>query len=392
MTSGAPAAPAPPATINVTSLWGGARTTPSRRSSTTSRRRPASRQLRGQPDQLRDGPPVARSRAATRRTSRSCRASASCGSSRKDGSHQEDQRPRASIPRRLEANYPPGILDAGHGRRRALRRSWSSSTARARSGIGPTSFKAAGVTAAEDAGTTSRRLITTLKGKGDKTPLALGAKDSWTLTDWFESIYLRQAGVDAYDKLFSAGRRLDRPDRLEGRRRPCSRSSTNDNVVGGINGALGRAFDGRRSRQVFEPDPDGATCTTRAASSAASRPARRTRPSRSARPSTGSDFPTFGGSGDTTATIGGDVIAALTDEPGRQGVHPVHDHRRRRHTWAKTGAIISPVKARRRRASIPNDLAEEGSRSGRGRVRRPSTTAPTCCRPAPRTWAPCSRT
>src|SRR5439155_26022273 len=47
-------------------------------------------------------------------------------------------------------------------------------------------------------------LITTLQGKGDATPLALGAKDSWTLTDWLEEVYLRQNGPDAYKKLFSA--------------------------------------------------------------------------------------------------------------------------------------------------------------------------------------------
>ena len=35
-------------------------------------------------------------------------------------------------------------------------------------------------------------------------PLALGALDGWTLTDWFENIYIRQAGVEAYDTLFCA--------------------------------------------------------------------------------------------------------------------------------------------------------------------------------------------
>jgi alpha-glucoside transport system substrate-binding protein len=36
-----------------------------------------------------------------------------------------------------------------------------------------------------------------------KTPWAVGAKGSWTLTDWFENIYLLQAGPDKYDQLFS---------------------------------------------------------------------------------------------------------------------------------------------------------------------------------------------
>jgi alpha-glucoside transport system substrate-binding protein len=31
--------------------------------------------------------------------------------------------------------------------------------------------------------------------------VALGASDGWTLTDWFENVYLRSAGADMYDKL-----------------------------------------------------------------------------------------------------------------------------------------------------------------------------------------------
>jgi alpha-glucoside transport system substrate-binding protein len=43
------------------------------------------------------------------------------------------------------------------------------------------------------------------KAKGD-TPWAVGAQgrdNSWTLTDWFENIYARQAGQDNYTKLFN---------------------------------------------------------------------------------------------------------------------------------------------------------------------------------------------
>jgi alpha-glucoside transport system substrate-binding protein len=34
-----------------------------------------------------------------------------------------------------------------------------------------------------------------------KKPLAIGAQDGWTLTDWFENIYVRMAGPDMYTKL-----------------------------------------------------------------------------------------------------------------------------------------------------------------------------------------------
>jgi alpha-glucoside transport system substrate-binding protein len=34
-----------------------------------------------------------------------------------------------------------------------------------------------------------------------KTPLSIGGQDGWTLTDWFENIYVRMVGVDDYMKL-----------------------------------------------------------------------------------------------------------------------------------------------------------------------------------------------
>ena len=37
--------------------------------------------------------------------------------------------------------------------------------------------------------------------KAGKTPLSIGAQDGWTLTDWFENIYVRMVGPDMYMKL-----------------------------------------------------------------------------------------------------------------------------------------------------------------------------------------------
>lgn len=33
------------------------------------------------------------------------------------------------------------------------------------------------------------------------TPISVGGADGWTLTDWFENVYLRTAGADLYDQL-----------------------------------------------------------------------------------------------------------------------------------------------------------------------------------------------
>ncbi len=41
----------------------------------------------------------------------------------------------------------------------------------------------------------------TLSSSGIATPIAVGGGDGWTLTDWFENVYIRTAGVAMYDKL-----------------------------------------------------------------------------------------------------------------------------------------------------------------------------------------------
>ena len=71
--------------------------------------------------------------------------------------------------------------------------------------------------------------------------MALGAKDDWNLTDWFENIYIRQAGVDAYDKLFSADG--DWADPTVQKDVDTMLEVINDKyVVGGIDAAVGRAW------------------------------------------------------------------------------------------------------------------------------------------------------
>ncbi len=78
------------------------------------------------------------------------------------------------------------------------------------------------------------------EAQGDK-PWALGAKDSWTLTDWFENIYVRQAGPDKYASLFSG--KLDFTDpSVSQALKTMTDTLTNDSVFGGIDGALGTDF------------------------------------------------------------------------------------------------------------------------------------------------------
>jgi alpha-glucoside transport system substrate-binding protein len=235
------------------------------------------------------------------------------------------------------ANYAPGILEVGQvdGKQFGLMVKFNSkSTVFYR----PDVFKTAGV---EPPKTWDefKTLIDALKAKGIK-PLGLGAKDSWTLTDWFESIYLRQAGPEAYDKLFSKDGDWTDPTVTKAME-TMKEVLTDDNVVGGINGALGAAFtDG--IGQVFKPTPDAAIYYEGGFVYGIA---------------TGDtnkdlkwgdtiqwfDFPNF--DAPKGVTIGGDVIAAFTDKPGVKEFIEYMASVDSGTTWAKTGIIISPIKA-----------------------------------------------
>ncbi len=234
------------------------------------------------------------------------------------------------------ANYAPGILEVGQvdGKQYGLMVKFNSkSTVFYR----PDLFKTAGVTEPKT-WDEFKTVISGLTAKGIK-PLGLGAKDSWTLTDWFENIYLRQAGADAYTKLFSKDGDWNDPT-VKTAMETMKEVLTNDNVVGGINGALGAAFtDG--IAQVFKPTPDAAMYYEGGFVYGIA---------------TGDtnkdlkwgdtiqwfDFPNFTDA--KGVTIGGDVIAALTDKPGVKEFIEYMASVDSGTTWAKTGIIISPLK------------------------------------------------
>jgi alpha-glucoside transport system substrate-binding protein len=83
-------------------------------------------------------------------------------------------------------------------------------------------------------------LVQKIQAKG-QTPWALGAKDSWTLTDWFENIYIRQAGPQKYNDLFSG--KLPFTDPSVARALKTLTDTLNSKTVqGGIDGSLGTGF------------------------------------------------------------------------------------------------------------------------------------------------------
>jgi len=251
-------------------------------------------------------------------------------------------------PAALEANYAPGILDVGkvNGDLYAIMVKFNSkSTLWYR----PDKFTAAGVTPPK----TWDEFKAVLAKLGDKS-LGLGVSpDTWTLTDWFESIYLRQAGPDAYTKLFSKDGDWTDPT-VATAVSAMTDVLTDKYVAGGIQAALGRAWvDG--IGQVFGANPTAdmyyeggfvGGIVTGQVNKAIKVPDE----------INWTDFPSFGGS-DKPVTIGGDVIAALTKNPGVKEFIQYMTTQEAGEVWAKTGAIISPVKSVD--VSVyPNDLVD----------------------------------
>jgi alpha-glucoside transport system substrate-binding protein len=254
-------------------------------------------------------------------------------------------------PAALEANYAPGILDVGkvNGDLYAIMVKFNSKSTL---WFRPDKFTAAGVTPPK----TWDEFKAVLAKLGDKS-LGLGVSpDTWTLTDWFESIYLRQAGPDAYTKLFSKDGDWTDPT-VATAVSAMTDVLTDKYVAGGIQAALGRAWvDG--IGQVFGANPTAdmyyeggfvGGIVTGQVNKAIKVPDE----------INWTDFPSITNT-DNPVTIGGDVIAALTKNPGVKEFLEYMTTKEAGEVWAKTGAIISPVKSVD--VSVyPNDLTKRES-------------------------------
>ena len=249
----------------------------------------------------------------------------------------------------IKGNYPPGILEIGQvdGTQYAIMVKFNSKSTM---WYRPDKFKTLGVSAATDY-PGFVKLLGDIKGKG-QAPMGLGASDSWTLTDWFENIYARQAGPEKYDQLFSG--KLPWTDASVAAAVDTMKQAVKeDYVAGGITAALGRTFtDG--IGQAFSTNPSAviyyeggfvggiATGQTNTALKVGET-------------IDWFDFPSI--NGNKTVTIGGDVIAAFTTKPGVKEFLNYMTTADSGAVWAGTGAIISPIKSVPASA-YPNDLAK----------------------------------
>jgi alpha-glucoside transport system substrate-binding protein len=242
----------------------------------------------------------------------------------------------------IEGNYAPGILDVGvvddelYGIMVKLN---SKSTIF----YDPQRFAELGVAPAED-WDGLLQLTEDIKAAGS-TPWALGAGDSWTLTDWFEVVYLKMHGTEAYDTLFSPEGDWTDPTVQESIDKMLE-VLTEENVADGIDGslatlfvdAIGKVFSTSPSAELYygggfvggiatgadvNPDlagqegPDGAIDWF--------------------------PFPTIDGNGEGLVTYGGDVMAALVADSDVAAFMEYLTTAEAGTVWAEGGTIISPI-------------------------------------------------
>jgi len=232
----------------------------------------------------------------------------------------------------IEDNYAPGILDVGtvDDELVALMVKYNS---KATVWYKPPTFEENGY----DVPATWDDLVAlTDQMKADGlTPWAVGAADSWNLTDIFEMLYLTNAGEDAYDTLFSAeGNWTDQT--VIDAATMMTDLYTEENITGGITGALATAFvDG--IGQVFSPNADaelfyeggfvGGIATGDVNPDLV--------------PGEGIDFFDFPPSG--KVTIGGDVMAAFNADTDVAAFMEYLTTAEAGTVWAEGGTIISPI-------------------------------------------------
>ena len=240
----------------------------------------------------------------------------------------------------FEGNYAPGILDVGvvddelYGIMVKLN---SKSTIF----YSPDRFGEMGVEPAED-WDGLLQLTEDIKAAG-ATPWALGAGDSWTLTDWFEVMYLKMHGTEAYDTLFSPEGDWTDPTVTETIDKMLE-VINDENVDGGIDGSLATLFVDAIAK-VFGTSPSaelyygggfvGGIATGQDVN-----------PDLAGQEGTAIDwfpFPTIDGNGEGLVTYGGDVMAALVNDSDVAAFMEYLTTAEAGQVWAEGGTIISPI-------------------------------------------------
>lgn len=170
-----------------------------------------------------------------------------------------------------------------------------------------------------------------------QTPLAVGAADGWTLTDWFENVYLRTAGPGRYDQLVQ--RQIPWTDESvkEALRTLAEVLGRPEWLAGGPEGSLASSFEHSIVQTFGQPNR---AAMTMEGSFVASNIEKETM-TRVGGEARFFEFPSIGGSR-RSVIFGGDVAVLLADsDAGRELVRYLAT-REAAEPWAEAGGFLSP--------------------------------------------------
>ncbi|MFJ7084920.1 ABC transporter substrate-binding protein [Streptomyces griseus] len=182
------------------------------------------------------------------------------------------------------------------------------------------------------------------------TPVSVGGADGWTLTDWFENVYLSQAGPEKYDQLAKHEIPWTDPSVKDALTTLAELFGKPELIAGGADGALQTEFpasvtqtftggDQPKGAMVFEGDFVSVNIAQTEAK-------------------IGTDakvfpFPAVGA--DSPVVTGGDAAVALKDTKGAQALLTWLASSDAARIWAEAGGFISPNKGLDLKA-YPNDV------------------------------------
>ncbi|MEP7082160.1 MAG: ABC transporter substrate-binding protein [Chloroflexota bacterium] len=242
----------------------------------------------------------------------------------------------------IEGNYAPGILDVGvvDGELYGIMVKLNS---KATIWYSPERFDEMGVAPAED-WDGLLALTEDIKAAG-AVPWSLGAGDGWTLTDWFEIVYLKMNGTEAYDTLFSPDGDWTDPT-VQAAIDKMLEVLNEENVDGGVDGASATAFVDAIAK-VFSTAPSaelyyGGGFVGGIATGVD------VNPELQGQEGTAINwfpFPTIDGNGEGLVTYGGDVMAALVNDSDVKAFMEYLTTAEAGQVWAEGGTIISPIVA-----------------------------------------------
>lgn len=190
-----------------------------------------------------------------------------------------------------------------------------------------------------------------------KTPWAVGGGDSWTLTDWFENVYVRTAGPDKYNDLFVTGKLpFTDPSVVKAAQQMTSIIANDKYVAGGKEGVLGTKFVDGIGR-VFGKNADAQLYYEGGFVGGIALKDVNT----SLKVGTDIDFfpfPSIDPQYGNPLIGGGDLLVGFADNPQVRAYMKYMVSKEAGEIWAKTGAIVSPNK-QVDPSVYPNDLTRK---------------------------------